>query len=33
VIVGSLLVSRVPERVLRPVLALVLLFAGSKLIH
>jgi len=33
VVAGSLLVPRVPERVLRPVLALVLLAAGSKLIH
>jgi len=33
VVVGSLLVTRVPERVLRPVLAVVLLVAGGKLIH
>jgi uncharacterized membrane protein YfcA len=33
VIVGSLLVARVSERVLRPVLALVLLTAGTKLIY
>jgi uncharacterized membrane protein YfcA len=33
VVTGSLLVPRVPERVLRPVLALVLLVAGTKLIQ
>lgn len=33
VIVGSLLMTRVPEYILRPILALVLLIAGSKLIH
>jgi uncharacterized membrane protein YfcA len=33
VVAGSLLVPRVPERVLRPVLAVVLLAAGTKLIH
>ncbi|MEO8715294.1 MAG: sulfite exporter TauE/SafE family protein [Acetobacteraceae bacterium] len=33
VVIGSLLVTRVPERVLRPVLAVALLVAGGKLIH